>query len=359
MAEGRNKILRIFSMVYRPDRAVELQYRHQLRQVAQDVIRPLMKGLRSFNHVSEMLLCFEPGVILNSRSQHFYAIRQQIEKMNQQLQESQSIANTERRRIDGETEHLTAELSRLANQKSQTMSRLNDLKITLKSHRSNLESYRESLKVEKRNLQSAKDTRENMRRRRDAAERDALIGASLFIIPIAGWIAGGIIIGVSAAEWNEANDAVDRATEEVDRCKSQVDDYSDKVTEYSSRIDQAECDIDKADRQISETEDKLRSVSVKREFVADVQEKIRHAVHQLGQLCVVGSVAEVQTKCTIVLEPVIQVFEEMTTALSRITGDELLHTEGIHSLMCDMKINQRKLKQLVDSKRSLGYDDYY
>nr|XP_043892883.1 uncharacterized protein LOC122776417 isoform X2 [Solea senegalensis] len=334
--------------------AVEQQHLQQLKQVAQDVIRPLMKGLHSFNHVSEMLLCIEPGVILRPESQCFHDIRQQIEKMNEKLQESQSIANTERRRIDGETEHLTAELSHLANQKSQTMSRLNDLKMTLNSHRSNLESYRASLELEKRNLQSAKNTRDNMRRRRDAAETTSAVGAGLFVIPIIGWIAGGIMLGVSAAEWNETNAAVDRATEEVDRCESQVDEYTDKVSEYSSRICQAECDITMADNKIHEIEANLRAVSVKREFVADVQEKIRHAVHQLGQLCVVGSVAEVQTRYMIVLEPVIQVFEEMTTALSRITGDELLHTEGIHSLMCDMKEKQGKLKQLVDSKRSLG-----
>ena len=106
---------------------------------------------------------------------------------------------------------------------------------------------------------------------------------------------------------------------------------------------------------IHETKAKLRGVSVKREVVADVQAKMRGAVHQLGLLCGVGSVAELQTRRLILLEPVMKVMEEMTTALGQITGDDLLHTEGIKSLMWDMKKNQDKLKQLADT----GLDDGY
>ena len=85
---------------------------------------------------------------------------------------------------------------------------------------------------------------------------------------------------------------------------------------------------------IHETKAKLRGVSVKREVVADVQTKMRRAVHQVGLLCGVGSVAELLTRRLILLEPVMKVMEEMTTALGQITGDDLLHTEGIKNLMC-------------------------
>ncbi|GLD65577.1 uncharacterized protein AKAME5_001703400 [Lates japonicus] len=77
------------------------------------------------------------------------------------------------------------------------------------------------------------------------------------------------MIVVGAIEMSEASDAVDRAKKEVENCES-----------------------------------------------------------QLGLLCGVGSAAELQTRHQILLEPVVKVMEEITTALGHITGEDLLHTEG-------------------------------
>ena len=131
------------------------------------------------------------------------------------------------------------------------------------------------------------------------------------------------------------------------------------MSEYRSVFCQGQCDIQEADNKIRETEAKLRGVSGKREVVADVQAKMRGAVHQLGLLCGVGSVAELQTRRLILLEPVMKVMEEMTTALGQITGDDLLHTEGIKSLMWDMRKNQYKLRQLADTRDTGLYNEYY
>ena len=157
------------------------------------------------------------------------------------------------------------------------------------------------------------------------------------------------MVGVGQTDMNRASDAVDGANKEVENCESQVSSYSDKVSECWSLIPKAVCDIQEVDCRIREMEAKRRGVSVKREVVANVQAKMRRTVHQLGLLCGVGSVAELQTRCQILLEPVMKVMEEMTTALGQITGDDLLHTEGIKSLMWDMKKNQNKLKQLADT----------
>ncbi|GLD68259.1 uncharacterized protein AKAME5_001957000 [Lates japonicus] len=149
------------------------------------------------------------------------------------------------------------------------------------------------------------------------------------LIPFWGWIAGPAMIAGGAIEMNQASDAVDRA-------KKELSVTSKRLTGRLIRPRQA--------------------LTVKREVVAD-QAKVRRAVHQLGLLCGVGSAAELQTRHQILLEPVVKVMEEMTTALGHITGDELLHTEGIKKLMLDLKTNQNKLKQLPDTKKSS--DDYY
>ncbi|TWW79817.1 hypothetical protein D4764_10G0008470 [Takifugu flavidus] len=152
-------------------------------------------------------------------------------------------------------------------------------------------------------------------------------------------------------------DTVDTARSEVDSCESQVTKYRNKVSEFQSLISKAEREIQDVDHKIHQTDANLRDLSGRREVVADVQSKMRRVVNQLGVLSGVGNVAELQTRHLVLLEPVMKVMEEMTTALGRITGEELLNTEGIKSLLGRMKRNQEQLKCLVDAKQ--GADDEY
>ncbi|XP_035486585.2 uncharacterized protein LOC118309066 isoform X1 [Scophthalmus maximus] len=312
------------------------EQRHlDLKEVAQAVIRPLKSGLHSFNNVLEMLLRVNADIVLPD-SQTFRDIRQEIENMKQRMEESEQVARRELQQLDGETEHLTAEQSRLVNQKRQKELKIEGLKIQLESHRSSLESYKGALERERDNLKSAENTRDRMRDRRDTGETVRNVGIGVTLIPIVGWVAGPIMIVAGEHERSMASDAVDSANREIENCESQVSSYSQKVSEYNSSICQAQREIQEADNKIREVEATLRSVAVKREAVSNVQQKMRCAVHQLGKLCGVGNVAELQTKRLILFEPMVKVMEEMTTALSQIAGNELLHTEGINSLMWDI-----------------------
>ncbi|XP_018517648.1 uncharacterized protein LOC108873819 [Lates calcarifer] len=328
----------------------------ELKDLAQAVIGPLKRGLCSFNNVLEMLLSIDADIVLPG-CPTFSDVRSEIVNMKQQMEESEQVATNKLHCLDEETERLTAEQSLLAEQKKQRESELENLKTQLESYRSSLESYTEALETERRNLRSAEDTLDGLRRKRDEAEIVRNVGIGIMFIPIVGWIAGSVMVGVGQTEMSQASDAVDRAKKEVENCESQVNSYSNKVSEYRSSIHQAERDIQETDRKIDEAKAKLQALTVKREVVADVQAKVRRAVRQLGLLCGVGSAAELQTRHQILLEPVVKVMEEMTAALGHITGEDLLHTEGIKKLMLDLKTNQNKLKQLPDTKKSS--DDYY
>ncbi|XP_071314759.1 myosin-7-like [Trachinotus anak] len=329
----------------------------ELRKLVQAVIGPLKSGLQSFNNVSEMLLRINTDIVYPG-CQTFHDVRLQIMNMKKQMEKSEQIAREELQHLDEETERLTAEQSNLAEQKKKKECELNDLKTQLDSHRSSLKSYRDALKTERRNLSSAEDTLSNMRQRRDNAETVRNVGIGLMFIPIVGWIPGAAMAIVGEVEMDQASDAVDRAKQEIESCESQVRSYSNKVSDYKSLIHQAKHDIRKVDKKISQTQAKLWDMSVKRRDVADVQDKMRRAVHQLGLLYGRGRAAELHTRQMIQLGPVVKVMEEMTAALGNITGDELLHTEGIKSLMWDMRMNHNKLKELADTKKSLD-DGYY
>ncbi|TWW79816.1 hypothetical protein D4764_10G0008460 [Takifugu flavidus] len=260
--------------------------------------------------------------------------------------------------LDRQTEVLTADQGRLARLKQEKQLELDKLQKQLGSYRSSLETYKDALNTQRRNLESAKETLENMRKKRDEAETMRNVGLGLLAIPFVGWVVGELWSGY----WwrynlDQASGAVDTARSEVDSYESLVTEFCNKVSEFQSLISKAEGEIQDVDHKIHQTDANLRDLSGRREVVADVQSKMRRVVNQLGVLSGVGNVAELQTRHLVLLEPVMKVMEEMTTALGRITGEELLNTEGIKSLLGRMKRNQEQLKCLVDAKQ--GADDEY
>ncbi|KAG7243815.1 hypothetical protein INR49_007416 [Caranx melampygus] len=247
-------------------------------------------------------------------SQTFDDIRRQIENMKQQMEKSEHIANTELQRLDRATETLTVQQSQLAQQKIQKTNELNNLNTHLSSLQSTLRSYYQALETARRNLRSAENTLSDMREKRDKAERLRDAGIGVMFIPVAGWIAGAIMVGVGQSDMNRYSDAADTARREVAYSESQVNSYSNQVQHYNSLIGQAQRDITAADNKIRETEAKLRDMSVKRGVVADIQDKMRRAVTHLGLLSGVGSVAELQTRRLILLEPVMKLLEQVCRA---------------------------------------------
>uniref|UniRef100_A0A8C8DYK6 Uncharacterized protein n=1 Tax=Oryzias sinensis TaxID=183150 RepID=A0A8C8DYK6_9TELE len=281
----------------------------------------------------------------------------EIQDMKQHLEESEQIAVGELQPLDEEIESLTAEQSSLEEQKKRREGELKDLTLELGSLRSSLQSYNEALRTEKRNLQSAETTLCNMRRKRDEAETIRNVGVGLLLIPIVGLIPG--------KKFNMeyfsliTSKRVDIARSEIERCESQITSYSNQVSRYQGLISQAQTDIQEANRRIRETRLKLQSVSVTRSTVADFQSKTRRAVHQLGLLCGVGSVAELQTRHLILLEPVLNVMEEMIVALGLVNRDDLLHSKNMERIMWDMTNNQRRLKDKRGLCGNHSNEDYY
>lgn len=153
------------------------------------------------------------------------------------------------------------------------------------------------------------------------------------------------MVGVGQTDLNSASEQVDRARREVENCEVQVRHFSAKETQYYRLILKAEADVQEADRRIGNMVVKLKALTVKRETVADFQDKTRRAVHDLGKVCGVGSVAERQTRHLVLLDPIMKVMEEMMAALGQMTGDELLRTEEIQSLMWDVKDKFSKLEE--------------
>ncbi|XP_049460800.1 tropomyosin-like isoform X2 [Epinephelus fuscoguttatus] len=330
----------------------------ELIKLAQAVIGPLKSGLQSFNTVTDLLLSVNADIVYPG-CQTFDEIRREIESMKQKLERSEQVAKQELLKLDGDTERLTAEQSWLAKEKQKREGELQNYRIELKSHQESLERNQEKLRQARCRVREAEETYDDMSRRRDEAQIKRDVGIGLMAIPILGWIAGSVLIGVGQVDMDQASDLMESARSEVREFESQEETFSSNVSEYGSKISQSQANIQTTDDRIRQTEASLKDLSKKREVVADIQAKTRQAVRQLGRLSGVGSAAELQTRRLILLEPVMKVMEEMTSALGQITGDQLLYSEGIQSLMWDMRRNREKLLQLADTRDTHSDDDYY
>lgn len=157
--------------------------------LAQAVIGPLTSGLQSFNTVSEMLLNEKTGLLL-PECQTFREIRLAIENMKLELEKAEQVAMTELRQLDGETESLTAQQSRLAQQKKQRERKLADLNKELNSNKFLLNKSTGVLQEAKNRQRSAEETLQNLRQRGNKGRTLQNVGAGVLAIPIFGWIAG-------------------------------------------------------------------------------------------------------------------------------------------------------------------------
>lgn len=173
------------------------------------------------------------------------------------------------------------------------------------------------------------------------------------------FISGPVVAVAGAIDMDQASSAVDTAREQVDRYESQIRTNESNVSTFENLISKAERDIRDADCKLHQTNTTLQHLSGRREVLADVQNKMRTAVNRLGVLAGVGSVAELQTRHLVLLEPLVKVLEQMTTALDQMTGKELLTTRDIKRLVRCMKRNQKELKCLADANQKADYVLYY
>ncbi|XP_004085903.4 uncharacterized protein LOC101170404 [Oryzias latipes] len=288
----------------------------------QAVIEPLETGLLSFNHLSEMVLSVDADIV-SSECQTFDDIRREIEKIEKHFRESEQIADVELHRLDNKTESLTADHSNIMKKRKEQDAKLADLETCLDSYESSLKSYSEAQETEQRNLESAEQTLKEMEQNRDYATTIRNVGAGLFAIPIFGWIAGAVMVGVGQTDLNSAWELIEKARQEMEKCDAQVKVYSQKVSECKESIAKAQGEIQEVSSRISELEAELQDLSMKRETIADVQSQTREAVHRLGLLSGVGKAAERQTRNLILVEALVKVVNQLTPVLTQIGGDLL------------------------------------
>ncbi|XP_072531208.1 uncharacterized protein [Salminus brasiliensis] len=322
------------------------------------VVCTLKDGLVSINRVYEALINADVDRFSRQCRNYGY-IREQILRAKQSLERSEQAAGAGLKSLDKNIEILTRDEGRLERKMRATQQTLENLRTEKESNEDLLQKSRDALEVARSNLSSARSTLRKQKKRENTAAFVTGVGVGLFIIPVAGWIAGSALVVGGITEMEEASEAIKVAEKEESESESDVEMYRDKVSDYKAEISQAKQDIrQNRDRKEQICTD-IRKVKEQRAAVADLQVKVRRAVHILSVLSGRAKVVEGQTRRHIVLEPVMKVMEEVMKAAGEITGNQLLFNGDIPRLLDAMRGNNRKLAAICSWSSDAEDEGYY
>ncbi|XP_076864000.1 uncharacterized protein LOC143516332 [Brachyhypopomus gauderio] len=313
-----------------------------LKDSAEAVIIPLKNGIISITRVYESLIDADVDPI-SGQCSNYTCIRQQIVETQQSLEESEQAASTGLSGLDQHIEKLTAYEGKLQQEIRNTESTLCNLRTEQMSNEKLLNDSKSALEQARLNLGSAQETKCNQENRRHHAETLTEVGAWLFRIPIAGFIAGAAMVSAGAVQWSQALEAIRMAEEEVRKSESQVKTYQSKASDYKFKICQLELSIRQKYHEKEQICGEIQQVKEKRESVAEFQRKVRSVVHLLSDLSGKTKVVEVQTRRFILQKPLMRKMEEVMKAAEQVTGNELLCTEDIPQLISTMRETHQRL----------------
>ncbi|XP_037395797.1 uncharacterized protein LOC119263686 [Pygocentrus nattereri] len=285
-------------------------------------IELLEDGLNSIRRVHEVLIEGDVDPISGQCSNYNY-IRKQIVQAKQSLERSEQVASTGLKYLDNNIEMLTQDAGKLEREISNTKQTLDNLKTKQKSNKKLLSGSKGALRQSRTNLSSTRARLQRQEVRKDNATTVRNVGLGVTLIPIVGWVVGPAMMIAGAIDMSQASDAIREAETEVRALENEVEKYKSKVLDYEAKILQNESDIKQKHYKEKQIHEEIRKVKQQREAVAEFQMKMRRAVFILSGLSGKARVAEIQTRKSILQEPVKKVIEDLMKAAEEITGKQL------------------------------------
>ncbi|KAL6460731.1 hypothetical protein MHYP_G00306970 [Metynnis hypsauchen] len=323
-----------------------------------EVIVSLKDGLCSINNVYEGLINAHVDS-MSGQCSNYNCIREQIVKAKQSLEQSEQMGSRELKVLDGKIEILTQNEGKLEQELSDTKQILDDLRTEQMSNENLLKQSGDALRLGRTNLNSTRERLQKQEERKRNAAIVTGVGAGLLVIPVIGWIAGVSMLIGGGVEIDQALRAVRAAEEQVRNFETQVKMFKSKVAEYELKISQTELNIKQKQDKVDKIREEIQKVKHQREAVAEFQKKVRGAVQILNILSGTSTVAEIQTRRFILLEPIMKVMEDLMKAAGEITGNYLLSTEEMPKLLETMRKNSSKLAAICASSSKSEIESYY
>ncbi|KAK9977116.1 hypothetical protein ABG768_018937 [Culter alburnus] len=327
-------------------------------QSMEAVSRALNEGIVSICNICKSLKNVHVNPTTDMCS-NYNQIREHIEHAEQCLKTSETRIKEKLGYLDKQMENLIRKKLNIEQQKKEKCMTMNTLRTEKTSAEELLRYSNEALKQAEKDVESAKYALRTAQDRRNTGEGVAIAGGALLAIPIIGWIAGPIMLGVGLGELNEASNAIRAAEEEQRKFNSQVEENTKKVTEYQSKISGTQNEIEQISEALKRIEREVEEVQNNLENTGNIQEMVRSAVNLLSVLSGRVNVLEKQTQHFVHWLPVVKIMEDVMKAVINIAENRFLYGDGNPGLINTLRENVGGLVALCNSPSNSEYGNYY
>ncbi|XP_043117613.1 uncharacterized protein LOC122360821 [Puntigrus tetrazona] len=185
---------------------------------AMSVVGPLNEGIFSVYNICRCLLDVKVDTTTDKCS-NYQEIRRHIEHAEQSLKKSETMINEKLKNLDECMCQYLREKTNLENLKTEKNMAVFKLELDKKYMEDLLKNTNNALEQATKKLESAKYASRIEEERLETNGKVFAAGAALLVLPIAGWIAGPIMMATADQAWKESLDAIQAAEEEIQKCK--------------------------------------------------------------------------------------------------------------------------------------------
>nr|XP_055065357.1 uncharacterized protein LOC129447633 [Misgurnus anguillicaudatus] len=301
-----------------------------------------VKDLQSMKAVSDLLqegfesICNISTSLFNANVDHntgkclnYEQIRKHIEHADQCLKKSEKMSKEKLQSLDESMEHLLKEKERVDQIKKEKNLAMDKLHTDKTSAEEMLKIFKKALEQAEKNLASEKEALKKEKARMNSSAVLTGVGAGLLAIPVAGWIAGAVMICEGERGRHDAINCI--AGEEITKAEFQLREYTSKVSDYQSRISELQNEIEKTNEDLNKIQEEIEGLKQHLEVIAEIQNNVRQAVCLLSVLSGRVTVLEKQTQRFFIWEPVMKVMEDVMKAAFKIAENHILY-QGLPSV---------------------------
>ncbi|XP_054834080.1 uncharacterized protein LOC129328816 isoform X1 [Eublepharis macularius] len=276
---------------------------------------------RHFQSGMEELVSFAQSLIeARTDLSACHKMKRHILSVSQEMDEALEELKGGLRTIDAKSVELVAQRKRLEDERQAQTQQLKNLRHQLDSHR-NLESKsREMLDMARKHLEEMQrqvSEKEKLIRYNDMI---ADIGVGLMVIPVTGWIAGGVLVGFGLADMEEAERAKRDAEAEVNRHSADVDRHATETNRLQALERKAESNIQKGKRRLSSIRSEKQQLASQQAEVVLFQNTLRKCVTFLAVLAGKTDTAEFLCTDVVIYEELERILEEILNHVFPLMG---------------------------------------
>lgn len=318
----------------------------------------LQEGIESICSISTSL--FDAHVDHNTGKCFDYEqIRKHIAHADQCLNRSEKMSEEKLRSLDESIERLLKKKECGVQKQKEKNIAMNKLHTHKTSAEEMLNISKAALEQAGKNLSSEKEALEKEKARMNSSAVLTGVGAGLLVIPVAGWIAGPIVMYGGVCGIHDAINGINSAVNNIEKAESQLREYTSKVSNYQSRISELQNDIKITNKELTKIQEEIEGLKQHLVEIAEIQKTVRQAVHLLSVLSGRVAVLEKQTQRLIIWVPVMKVMEDVMKAALKIAENQFFYSRGLPGIINTLRENMDRILAICNSPSNSEYDSYY